>query len=102
MQTYTITLDDGLVGKVSSQFATHASMQDWLQNEVELIVIHHAEAMNKNEAKGRTHSVAKELERLSATKPTKSNFFKLGEILPPSKHSDKELLQGYLKDKYGL
>lgn len=39
---YTFTLDDRLVDKISPLFKDAASMQRWLQRELELIVIYHA------------------------------------------------------------
>lgn len=45
MCTYTFTLDDNLVSRISPQFSSRKSMQQWLQRELELLLIHHAEAL---------------------------------------------------------
>lgn len=45
MCSYTFTLDDRLVEKLTPQFSSSDSMQRWLQKEFELLVIHHAEAL---------------------------------------------------------
>jgi hypothetical protein len=47
MCAHTFTLDDKLVEKISSQFTSRESMWLWLQRELELLVIHHADGFAK-------------------------------------------------------
>lgn len=42
MRTYTFTLDERLVNQIILQFKSTEAMEKWLQQELELIIAHHA------------------------------------------------------------
>ena len=95
MCAYTFTFDDKLIDSIRPRFANETAMKNWLQKEMELILIYHADTPNKQSKK-------EILDKIMALKHDKDGLFKLPYILPPSKYTDEELIDEYLEEKYGL
>ena len=91
MCTYTFTLDDKLVSRISPQFSSSKSMQQWLQRELELLLIHHAEGLaphDKEKEHARLSDKIDELRRLpygwdgqSALPPSKEALRQAAEVI---------------------
>lgn len=67
MRTYTFTLDERLVDQIIPQFKNTEAMEKWLQRELELIMLHHANGImhsDNGHERQRLNSRISELRRL--------------------------------------
>ncbi len=86
MCTYTFTLDDKLVNSISAAFKNKESMEQWLQQELELLVKHRAENIRQSKSQKRKN-IEKKILELEDCKGTEG-FFKLGGLLSDSSTYD--------------
>ena len=101
MCTYTFTLDDQLVDRISPQFSSRESLRLWLQRELELMIIHHAESYSDTKLSDtKEETKARMLEIASGKK--KLHFSDLKGILAGSSRSAEELRDNYIREKYGI
>jgi len=96
---YTISLDDRLVGKIRSRFKNEESLSQWMQQQLELVVLNYAE--NKNEHQNMKEETRKRLEMLAAGKPHEG-LKDLKGIMALANTTIDELRQGYISDKYNI
>lgn len=89
MSTYTFTLDDKLVGKISPKFSNEQALIHWLQRELELIVIRYAQTSTLQKKKYEKDVFMNKVKQL---KNDKDGLFKLPYLLPKCKWTDEELL----------
>lgn len=85
MCTYSFTFDDTTVDQVRQAFADDTSMQQWMQHQLETIMLQYAVTHTRKETKaGRRHTLSH-----------------LRGILDTEK-SDVQLLAETINEKYGL
>ena len=101
MCTYTFTLDDKLVDKISPQFKGQEAMLSWLQQELELLIIQRAETtIDTVKLQGKELAKKRVLEFASGKK--KPIFADLKGILADASRSAEEMRNDYMTNKYGL
>ena len=100
MCTYTFTLDDKLVDKISPQFQGQEAMRQWLQQELELLIVQRAEKTD-NLLKPQDKEAARQrILELSGKRET--TLADLKGIMAGAAHSAEEMRSNYLAEKYGL
>lgn len=101
MCTYTFTLDDRLVGIISPQFNGQKAMQQWLQQELELLIVKRAE---KTAQKQNLQDKELEKKRIMDFASGRRNmtFADLKGIMSGATHSAEEMRSDYLNEKYAL
>ena len=101
MCTYTFTLDDRLVDKISHQFKGQEAMHQWLQQELELLIAQRAEntanvlnPQDKELARKRVMELTSGVRKMTLTD--------LKGIMAGATHSVEEMRKDYLIEKYNL
>ena len=90
MCTYTLALDDTLVSRISGQFSSRKSMEQWLQRQMILVVTNFAE---ESARKQKVNSKADKM--IAQLKAANGDFAALGGLL-----ADSELNADELRDEY--
>ena len=101
MCTYTFTLDDRLVDKISPQFKGQEAMRQWLQQELELLVVRRAERTANGQNSQDKELARKRILELTSGK-RKTTLADLKGIMAGAMHSVEEMRSDYLSEKYGL
>ena len=101
MCTYTFTFDDRLMERISPQFSNSESMRLWLQREIEILLMYHADSFTNNESAKKLDEARKRIMELSSGKKL-HGLKDLKGILSGSTSSIEELQDDYLKEKYSL
>ena len=101
MCTYTFTLDDRLVSRISPQFKGQEAMRQWLQQELELLIVQRAEKMGNVQKTQDKESARQRILELTSGK-RKMTLADLKGIIAGATHSAEEMRSDYLSEKYGL
>ena len=101
MCTYTFTFDDRLVDRISPQFKGQEAMRQWLQQELELLIVQRAENIGKVPSPQDKELARKRITELTLGK-RKPTLVDLKGIMAGAAHSVEEMRSDYLAEKYGL
>ena len=101
MCTYTFTLDDRLIDRISPQFQGQEAMRQWLQQELELLIVQRAEKM-ANVLKPQDKEAARQRILEFTSGKRKTTLADLKGVMAEATKSIEEMRSDYLTEKYGL
>lgn len=98
MCSYTFSLDDRLVGRISPRFASDESLRQWMQQQLEMVIIRYVEDASVHSSKEKT------IQRLNdlASGKSKGGLRDLKGIMSPSSMTAEQLRDSYVNEKYGI
>lgn len=97
MCRYNIAIDDALIEEVRPHIGKGVEVQSWLEEMLHKALLSYA-AQFASQPRNRSKMV---VEQLKALENDPEGFFKLGNVLKPSKYSAEELRDEYISEKYG-
>lgn len=100
MCTYTFTLDDRLIDRISPQFKEQEAMRQWLQQELEMLIVQRAEKTADVQKTQDKELARKQILELASGK-RKPTLASLKGIMAGATRSAEEMRSDYLTEKYG-